>query len=143
MRKLSVTLGMLVALVVPAGLAGQDAEVPPTLRLSFHQCNLNEIGPAMEQIEGMELPIWEELVAEDMIASYGHFVHSWASEWNVGIYTVAADIEAVLAANAEFGTRMQERHPNADNGLNQVCPTHRDGFYLMGPRTGVDDEGSN
>ena len=78
-----------------------------------------------------------------MVNSYGHFIHAWASEWNVGIFTVAESIEAVIAATEEFGNRMQERHPDADNGLNQACPSHRDGFYVMGPRTGQDDEGGD
>ena len=142
MRKLPLYLGLLIAIGFPGTVAAQDqdGEVPPTLRLSFYHCDMNEIGPTMEQIETMEMPIWEELVDEGMVESYGHFVHAWASEWNVGIYTVAENIEAVLAATAEFGDRMQERHPDADDGLNQVCPAHRDGLYTFGPRTGMDDD---
>lgn len=131
-------LGLVLALVVPGGLAAQqaqEADTPPTLRLSFYQCDMSELDPTMEQIETMEMPIWNELVAEGMVMSYGHFVHAWASEWNVGIYTVAASIEDVLAATEEFGSRMEERHPDAALGLNEVCPAHRDGFYLMGPST--------
>lgn len=142
MRKLPLILGLLVTLAVPAGLTAQDDEAPPTLRLSFYKCDLGQLEATMEQINGVEIPIWEELVEEGMVDSYGHFFHAWADEYNVGIYTVAENIEAVLAATVEFGNRMQERHPDADAGLNQVCPSHRDGFYVMGPRTGA-DEGSN
>ena len=141
MRKLSLIGGLIVALCLPGAVTAQDGDAPPLLRLSFYHCNLNEIGPTMEQIETMEIPIWDELVDEGMVQSHGHFVHAWASEWNVGIFTVAESIEAVLAATEEFGNRMEERHPDADNGLNQLCPAHRDGFYFMGPRTGMDEEG--
>jgi hypothetical protein len=149
MRKLPLYLGLLIAFGVPGAVAAQEEEAqeeeaPPTLRLSFYQCDLSQMGPTGEQIETMEIPIWEELVDEGMVDSYGHFFHAWASEWNVGIYTVADNIEAVLAATEEFGNRMQERHPDADAGLNQVCPSHRDGFYVFGPRTGDDeDEGED
>ena len=85
MRRLSLHLGLFAALALPGALAAQDGDQPPTLRLSFYQCNLGEIDPVMEQIESMEMPIWNELVDEGMVASYGHFIHAWASEWNVGI----------------------------------------------------------
>jgi len=145
MRKLPLHLGLVLALAIalPGALAAQDAEAPPTLRLSFYQCNINEIGPTMEQIESIEVPIWNELVAEGMVISYGTFVHAWADEWNVGIYTVAASPEAIISATAAFGEAMQERHPDADAGLNQVCPAHRDGFYTIGPSTGDGDEGAD
>lgn len=144
MRKLPIYLGLLIAFGVPGAVAAQDGETPPTLRLSFYHCDMNALGPVVEQMEMMEIPIWDELVDEGMVESYGHYFHAWASEWNVGIYTVAESIEAVLAATVEFGNRMQERHPDADNGLNQTCPAHRDGFYVFGPRTGMDeDEGED
>lgn len=140
MRAIRTTLGLLIALALPSAAAAQDAPPPPTLRLSFYQCDLNRLEATEEQIETMEMPIWNELVDEGMVQQYGHFFHAWADEWNVGIYTVAESIEAVIAATEEFGNRMLERHPDADAGLNQVCPSHRDGFYVMGPRTGMGEE---
>lgn len=142
MRKLPLYLGLLIAIGMPGAVAAQEEEedAAPMLRLSFYHCNMNELGPTIEQMETMEIPIWNELADEGMVESYGHFFHAWASEWNVGIYTVAESIEAILAATEEFGNRMQERHPDADAGLNQVCPAHRDGFYFLGPSTGMDDE---
>ncbi|MFQ5679729.1 MAG: hypothetical protein ACE5HP_09770 [Gemmatimonadota bacterium] len=138
MRRISLTLGLLTALVLPGTALAQE-EAPPTLRLSFYRCDFSQLEAAMEEIESLQMPIWQELVDEGMIASYGHFIHSWASEWNVGVYTVAQDIPAVLAAVEEFGRRMEERNPDAANAFAEACPAHRDGFYTFGPRTGDDD----
>ncbi|MDX1577386.1 MAG: hypothetical protein R3266_02835 [Gemmatimonadota bacterium] len=143
MRRLPLCLMLLVGLALPAGLVAQDADAPPILRLSFYQCDLSSIGPVMEQVEALEMPIWNELVDEGMIDSYGHFIHAWADEWNVGIYTVAETIDDIVQAAAEAGARMQERHPDADGGLNAACPAHRDNFYVMGPSTDDDDGGDN
>jgi hypothetical protein len=141
MKRVPLVLSFLVALALPATAAAQDQEdTPPTLRLSFFQCDFSELDAAMEQIESIGIPIWEELIEEGMIENYGHFIHSWASEWNVGIYTVAEDIPAVLAAVEEFGRRLDERHPDSENLFGEACPAHRDGFYTFGPRTGQDDE---
>lgn len=142
MRRISLALGLLVALALPAAAVAQDDadEAPPTLRMSFYRCDFSQLGTAMEEIQSLAMPIWQELVDEEMIASYGHFIHAWASEWNVGVYTVAEDIPAVLAAVDEFGRRMEERNPDAANTFAEACPEHRDGFYVFGPRTNDNDE---
>lgn len=139
MRRLSLTLGLLTALAVPSAALAQD-DAPPTLRLSFYKCDFSQLEVAMEEIETLQMPIWQELVDEGMIASYGHLIHSWASEWNVGVYTVADDIPAVLAAVDEFGRRMAERNPEAADTFGEACPEHRDAFYTFGPSTDDDEE---
>ncbi len=72
--------------------------------------------------------------------SAGTFIHAWADEWNLGIYTVAPSIQAVLDFNEEAASRYEERHPEAEDIFGPACPTHRDNFYVMGPRTGQNDE---
>lgn len=135
MRRPPLILALLVAFGLPSTLAAQDEEPPPSLRLSFYQCDLSEIGPVMEQAEAIEIPIWDELVDEGMVQSFGYFIHAC-----VGIYTVGESIAAIIEAQEEFGNRFQERHPDAGPGLNAVCPAHRDGFYTIGPGTGQGDE---
>lgn len=53
--------------------------------------------------------MWKELVKVKMVESYGYFVHRWADEWNVRIYTVASSIDAVIKASEEAGRRLQQR----------------------------------
>ena len=135
---IAIAIGLIAA---PAAATAQD-EAPATLRLSFFRCDQSGLADMMAQIEALDMPIWEELVDEGSIQSHGHFVHSWASEWNFGIYTIADDIPAVLDAVEEFGRRFGDRNPNAVDLLGQACPEHRDGFYTFGPRTAQDDDGS-
>lgn len=141
MRKLSAFLALLVGLAVPSALLAQDADAPSVLRLSFYQCDLTEIGPVVEAIEAQQMPIWNDLVEEGMIDSYGHLIHAWADEWNFGIYTVGESVTAIIDAQTEFGERMQGVEPDPATNLNAVCPAHRDNFYFMGPSTGDDEEG--
>jgi hypothetical protein len=103
-------------------------------------CNTNSLDDALEEAESLVIPVWNELVAEGMVDSYGYIVHRWADEWNVGIYTVAESIEAVLAASQEAGRRLQERYPDGPNAFGEACPHHRDGFYAIGPSTSGDEE---
>jgi hypothetical protein len=141
MRVIPLVLVLLAAIAAPGTLVAQEeADSPPTLRLSFFMCNTNRLGDAMDEVESQVIPVWNELVAEGMVESYGYFVHRWADEWNVGIYTVAENIEAVLAASQEAGRRIEERYPDNPNAFGEACPHHRDGFYAIGPSTSGDEE---
>ena len=133
------------ALAVPGTVLAQVAEEDPTvLRLSFFMCNFSGgNGDAIEQeIESRDMPIWNALVDEGMIQSYGYFYHWWADEWNLGIYTIAPTLQAILDANAEATERFEAQYgENVPSAIGTACPHHRDGFYTLGPSTD-DDEGA-
>jgi hypothetical protein len=132
-------LAALAALVVPsAALAQEEEPDPPVLRLSFFMCDLSGgKGDAIqEEIETQDMPIWNALVDEGMVVSYGYFFHWWADEWNVGLYTIAPTIQAIIDASAEAGDRLEAQYgENAPSVMAEACPHHRDGFYTMGPNT--------
>ena len=133
MRKVPLILCLLLAFAAPRAARAQDEGAPPTLVLSYYQCDWSRIGDVLEELE-LSVPIWEELVAEGMMLDAGSFVHTWADEWNLGTYIVAESIEAALAANGEANGRFDERHPDA-TAFGEACPRHRDSFYTSGPVT--------
>lgn len=140
MRSIPVVVLLLAAAAFPSTLAAQAGEEgPPTLRLSFFMCDTNQLDAAMAEVEARDIPIWKELVAEGMVLNYGYFRHSWADEWNVGIYTVASSIDAVIKASEEAGRRFEARYGDGPDTFGQACPHHRDGFYTLGPT--ADDGG--
>ncbi len=98
----------------------------------------------MEEAESRVIPVWNDLVKEGMVQSYGYIVHRWADEWNVGIYTIAESIDAVIKASDEAGRRLEAVFGDAPSAFGQACPHHRDGFYAIGPSTQDDeDEGGS
>ncbi|HET6361250.1 MAG TPA: hypothetical protein VFH11_04265 [Gemmatimonadota bacterium] len=148
MSRLSNTLSALMAfaaLSLPATIQAQEAEEPdpPVLRLSFFMCDLSgDNGDAInEEIETRDMPIWNALVDEGMVESHGYFFHWWADEWNLGIYTIAPTIQAIIDANLEAGDRATATYgEDAPSPVADHCPHHRDGFYTMGPSTDMDVE---
>jgi hypothetical protein len=134
----------LAALAVPGTALSQEAEPdPPVLRLSFFMCDFSGgNGDAIqEEIETRDMPIWNALVDEGKIESYGYFYHWWADEWNLGIYTIAPTLQAILDANEEAGERLEAQYgEDAPSAIGSACPHHRDGFYTMGPNTDMGDE---
>lgn len=130
---------------VPGVLLSQEAEEedPLVLRVSFFMCDLSgDTGDAIEEeFETRDIPVWKELVAEGMVQDWGTFFHWWADEWNVGVYTIAESIQAIVDASEEAGNRIEERFGDAPARFDEACPYHRDGFYTLGPSTGMDEEG--
>ena len=142
MRKfLGIGLGLTLALGAPSLARAQDSEQPPVLAISWFQCDWNEVDQVLAEADSMSLPIWNELVEEGMLRSAGSFTHWMADEWNVAYYTVADDIPAYLEAFWEQNRRFEERYPDYDGEAStDRCPVHKDAFYHLGPRTGMDDE---
>ncbi|HEY7472676.1 MAG TPA: hypothetical protein VIE68_10065 [Gemmatimonadota bacterium] len=140
-------LATLAAVALPMNAFAQETEeeAPPVLRLSFFMCDLSGgKGDAIqEEIETRQMPIWNAIVDEGTVDSYGVFFHWWADEWNVGIYTIAPTLQAIIDAADEAGERMDAQYgENAPSVFATACPHHRDGFYTMGPSTMDDEEES-
>ena len=141
-KVLWILVAALVAAGTPAISSAQEAqeEEPLVVRLSFFKCDLGgDNGDRIdEELETRVIPVWEALVNEGRgIQDYGYIYHWWADEWNVGIYTIAESIQAVLDAEEEAQNRLEQQYGDAPTAFGQACPHHRDGFYTMGPSVGM------
>jgi hypothetical protein len=105
----------------------------PTLVLSFYQCDTSRIGEVLDEYAEHTNPVYEELIRGGKLRGAGSFSHIWADEWNVGFFVVAEDIPTFIGAWEESGEMLPE---GARTVINDACPTHKDGFYVLGPRTG-------
>ena len=134
----------LAAIVVPGTALSQEAEPdPPVLRLSFFMCDFSGgNGDAIqEEIETLVMPVWNALVDEGRVESYGYVFHWWADEWNLGIYTIAPSLQAIIDAEEEAGERIEAQvGEDTESAIGSACPHHRDGFYTMGPNTDMRDQ---
>lgn len=131
-------LAAVTALALPLTAVAQEEEPdPPVLRLSFFMCNLGSgNGDAVEEeLTTRVIPVWNALVDEGRVQQYGYFFHWWADEWNVGIYTLAESIQAIIDAEEEAGNRLEAQYGEGPSPFFEACPHHRDGFYTMGPNT--------
>jgi len=105
----------------------------PTLVLSFYQCETARIGEVLDEYAEFSVPVYEQLIQADKLRGAGSFSHIWADEWNVGFFWVAEDIQTFIDSWQESNTMFPD---NATNVIGEACPTHKDGFYTLGPRTG-------
>ncbi|HUP00639.1 MAG TPA: hypothetical protein VM737_03840 [Gemmatimonadota bacterium] len=116
-----------------------EEEDPTVVRLSFFMCDLGEgVGEQInENLETRVIPIWNDLVQQGRVEDYGYLYHWWADEWNVVIYTIAESIPAIIEAEEEAGNRLEEQYGEDFGPFAGACPHHRDGFYTLGPSTGM------
>ena len=142
-----IALVALAAIAVPGTALSQEAELdPPVVRLSFFMCDFSGgNGDAIqEEIETHVMPVWNALVDEGKVESYGYVFHWWADEWNLGIYTIAPSIQAIIDAEEEAGERIEAQvGEDTESAIGSACPHHRDGFYTMGPNTDMREAGAS
>ena len=139
LTRLCMVCGLALALA-PISIQAQE-DGPPTVMMSSAQCDRNTLDDVLDNARERGLPIWQELVNEGMIWSYGLLRHWWGDEWNLVNVMLAADEAAVMAANDEFGSRYDDLYPD-DNMYITNCPKHRDVFYrgIAGTEEDSDEE---
>lgn len=126
------TCGLLAMLLISSQVYAQDNDV--IIAVSYFQCDsFEQIGPWMQQIDSLGVPVYQELVNEGKLYGFGTLIHDWADYENVILWRSGPDVASILSAQQELGRRTQERYPDAEN---VGCSNHRDAFYWLGPNTG-------
>jgi len=131
------TLPLVLTLVATAlprpALAQPDAAAPPTVAMSFWQCDRAAMDQLIEAEQTRSLPIYQSLVDSGQMFEAGAMTHAWGDEWNFVLYVVAQDLAAAVAANSAIQSAYAERWPD-DNLLVESCTGHFDNIYTA--RTG-------
>lgn len=153
-----VSAGCLALLLLPISLTaqeqaqeGQQAQMQddqnPTLVVSQWKCDWREVENIVDSMEEVLVPVWDRMVDEGTLVSAGVFVHEWGDEWNVNMYRIAPDREAFFRAYEEEGPAVEEQlgelniAADTPSPLQEHCTEHRDNIYVLGPRTGMQQQG--
>lgn len=151
----TLSLAFLTVFLLPATTLAQDDDVAPmdnaspgqTLVIESFKCDWRSYADINAGIEAINLPVYQALVDEGLIISWGTYWHEWADEWNFHIYTVAEDKASFFEAFAEAGRRIgeivedegtwddQQLSMEADWIVGEYCTEHKDGIYLLGAQT--------
>ena len=127
------------ALLVPAAAVAQDGDDdgPPTLVVSQWQCPISSLGDIVAESREVSLPVYQGMVDEGLVLSWGVFIHSWGDDWNVGFWTSTVDHNAFFAAWQEAGMRTAAaRGDDAEpNPLVANCTAHKDNIYNIAMQT--------
>lgn len=139
MIRKTVCLALAGAILIPGVAIAQDGDdaPTPTLMVSQWQCPLPSLTDIISEAQEFSLPVYQAMVDEGLVLSWGVFIHDWADEWNVGFWTTTTDREAFFAAWTEAGQRTQAaRGEDAEpNPLVTNCTAHKDNMYFVAMQT--------
>jgi len=122
--------------------ATDNASPGSTLVIESFKCDWRHYEDINAGMESINLPVYQAMVDEGLIISWGMYWHDWADEWNFHIYTVAKDKSSFFEAFAEATRRIGEivgddgtLTEEADWVLGDYCTEHKDGIYTLGAQT--------
>jgi len=130
MKNLAVILFAFFVLLSTHSISAQNEE-PGTLVFSQNMVEMKDMSKVNKIIDSLTTPIWEEIMNEGMLFSWGQLNHEWGDEWNCNFYYIAKDKESFFAAWDEFVKRMSERHPDAWSELIPSFQAHKDNIYYF------------
>ena len=122
---------------VSTAVAQEEESSDDTVQLAFWKCDYAESASITQVVDSVITPIAQELVNEDKLLYFQLLVHNWSDEWNFVFYYRTKDIPSFLDAWGEFGSRIQERHPDFFDWFVARCSDHKDGFYSSVTHTQV------
>jgi hypothetical protein len=143
-------LAFLTVFLLPATTLAQDDDVDATdnaspgstLVIESFKCDWRHYEDINAGMKSINLPVYQAMVNEGLIISWGMYWHDWADEWNFHIYTVAEDKPSFFEAFAEATRRIgeivgddQSLTEEADWVLGDYCTEHKDGIYTLGAQT--------
>ena len=130
MKRILLSLLLVVLTVAPASAQDDEAPAPPTFVVSSHQCDYAQLDTLIAQDRARTLPILQALVDEGKLIQAGEAVHHWGDEYNLLTWLAAPDMPSALAAWEDMTARYREAYPD-DNLFIETCPKHRDYFYTQ------------
>ncbi len=151
----TMSLAFLTVFLLPVTTLAQDddadatdnASPGPTLVIESFKCDWRRYEDINAAMDSINLPVYQAMVNEGLVISWGTYWHDWADEWNFNIYTVAEDKPTFFEAWAEAGRRIgeivrddgtgddQPLTVEADWVLGEYCTDHKDGIYTLGAQT--------
>ncbi|MDX1555921.1 MAG: hypothetical protein R3212_07845 [Xanthomonadales bacterium] len=112
-----------------AAIAQEEDEGPASyLYATYHYCTAHGQGRADEIYEQNNKPIYDKLLADGKITSYGWLAHHTGGKWRRVSYYAAPSLGELLDASDAFGAAAEAADP--DGALNtefgKACPNHDD-----------------
>ncbi len=128
MSRIPLAATFLSSLVLTPAAAAQPDTPPPTITMTFWQCERNALDQLIEYEHTRALPIYQSMVNSGRVFDIGTMVHAWGDQFNYVTYLVAADLATAIAANDEITEAYSAQYPD-DNFLLQSCSSHFDNIY--------------
>ncbi len=124
--KKSITLVGLAALTSGA-MAQEEAKAPTMFTYAtYFYCDVNGQDSVDEIVESKNKPVYDQMVKEGLINSWGWLAHHTGGKWRRLQYYQAPSIEALLDAQEEMNKRFDAMDDDGGIAFGKVCNAHDD-----------------
>lgn len=124
------TLVFVCLVLAPLAVCAQEEDEGPAsyIYATYHYCTTNGQGKADEIYEQSNKPIYEQMLTDGKITSYGWLAHHTGGKWRRVGYYAAPSLDALLDAQEAFGTAAEANDPDGaiNNAFGAACPSHDD-----------------
>jgi hypothetical protein len=97
-------------------------------------CKMSEQERADELVKEVFAPIYDGLVADGKLSSWGWLEHSVGGEYRRLFTLRGADHATVLEAWGDAVNQMEEKHESETKELNEICYSHQDYIWTIAHR---------
>jgi hypothetical protein len=119
-----------------------QGEAPGIVQVSYWKCPFGNLGDAINLANDDVRPVAQSVIDDGMWVDWGILSHAWGDDWNLLIYTTAADRNALFAGWDEYVRRLDETYPDGEltEQFFALCPEHKDNIYNVVAPSGGDDD---
>jgi len=130
---------ILFSLVATSGALMAQEEAPSTFTYAtYFYCDANGQDQVDEIIKTKNAPVFDQLVKDGVISSWGWMAHHTGGKWRRVQYYQAPSIDGLLDAQAEMDKRFDAVPDNGDEEFGNICSSHDDYIWKVESGTGSD-----
>ena len=117
-------------------------EAAGTIAVSYWKCPFGDLGEAIQLLNSDVRSVAQSVIDDGMWMDWGIPTHAWGDDWNLLIYTAAADRNAFFTGWDEYIRRLGESDPDGEltERFFALCPEHKDNVYGVVSAGGGDDD---
>jgi len=139
MRKIRNAIVLIGLAALASGIQAQEAEAPTLFTYAtYFYCDVTGQDRVDEIVKKVNAPIYDQMVKDGVIASWGWLAHHTGGKWRRIQYYQAPTVEALLDAQDEMDKRF-EAVAAEDKEFGKICNAHDD--YIWEVESGSSGEG--
>ena len=107
--------------------------------VTYNECKLSGQDRADEIVKEVEAPVYNALVEEGVIDSWGWLSHHTGGKWRRAFYYTNATVDGLLDAQQAMGERFDSMDLGDDADRSDLCPSHDDYIWAVDQAGGDSD----
>ena len=127
---------------IASSAVAQEKEAPTRFTYAtYFYCDVNGQDRVDEIVKTQNAPVYDQLVKEGVISSWGWLAHHTGGKWRRIQYYQASSVAGLLDAQAEMNKRLDGVDDKADKDFGKICNAHEDYIWEVESGSSGDTRG--